>query len=418
MSCMDKSGRSGRDFWRAGSPPALFLVVSLAVAATPLVADDDVDSFSDVVKKGTVELSLRYRAEVVEDDAFERDAFASTLRTTLKLATARWRGARVVLEAEDVRVLGDEDGYRNAGAGSLSNGVTDRPVVADPEITEVNQAYVEWEGPVALRIGRQEMNLGDQRFVGAVGWRQNHQSFDAARVDWAGSGRVSLTYAYLERAHRIFGSDFDLDSHLVWVPVELGSAGTLTAYGLVFDNEGAVESSTRTLGLEWTGSVPVADGWKLLWEAEVARQEDHGDRVSDLDVGYAHAVAGFETRGVRVSAGLEILEGEPGEGAFSTPLATLHKWNGWADRFLATPPDGLEDLAITASGPAGPVRWVLAFHEFSAESTSVDYGSEIDAQISWKAKTGTALALKAALYDADGFSEDVTKLWFQASHSF
>lgn len=35
--------------------------------------------------------------------------------------------------------LGDDE-YRNAGAGALSNGVTGRPVIADPVGTQINQA--------------------------------------------------------------------------------------------------------------------------------------------------------------------------------------------------------------------------------------------------------------------------------------
>ena len=40
--------------------------------------------------------------------------------------------------------------------------------------------------------------------------------------------------------------------------------------------------------------------------------------------------------------GIEILANDK-ETSFATPLATLHKFNGFADQFLATPSQGLED---------------------------------------------------------------------------
>ena len=50
----------------------------------------------------------------------------------------------------------------------------DRPVVADPADTEINQALIRYQGDKwRVAAGRQEILLGDVRFVGNVGWRQN-----------------------------------------------------------------------------------------------------------------------------------------------------------------------------------------------------------------------------------------------------
>ena len=63
---------------------------------------------------------------------------------------------------------------------STRNGITDRPVVADPTGTDVNQALILYRGidSTLIRAGRQRINLDNQRFVGAVGWRQNDQTYD------------------------------------------------------------------------------------------------------------------------------------------------------------------------------------------------------------------------------------------------
>ena len=49
-----------------------------------------------------------------------------------------------------------------------------------------------------------------------------------------------------------------------------------------------------------------------------------------------------------LKAGYEVLGGaDVPNHAFQTPLATLHAFQGWADKFLTTP----------AAGVHGPVRW-------------------------------------------------------------
>jgi Alginate export len=57
---------------------------------------------------------------------------------------------------------------------------------------DIRQAFVEVgkteKGPVALRAGRQEINLGDQRLVGSLDWTNTARSFDAVRLSLRHSG--------------------------------------------------------------------------------------------------------------------------------------------------------------------------------------------------------------------------------------
>jgi hypothetical protein len=119
-----------------------------------------------------------------------------------------------------------------------------------------------------------------------------------------------------------------------------------------------------------------------------------------------------------VDAGWEVLEGSPEEGRFATPLATLHAFNGWADRFLNTPPEGLEDLFVRVGGAAGRLMWQVVLHDFRAQSGVAVYGRELDVQAvlstSWKQSFG----LKAAFYDADELSTDTSKVWAWSAWSF
>ena len=73
------------------------------------------------------------------------------------------------------------------------NRKTQYPVVADPEATEVNQAYLIYGGipDTRLQAGRRAIKLDNQRFVGNVGFRQNEQTFDSATI--ANSTLTDLT---------------------------------------------------------------------------------------------------------------------------------------------------------------------------------------------------------------------------------
>ncbi len=87
------------------------------------------------------------------------------------------------------------------------NGLEPFPVVADPENIELNRAQISYlvDG-TGVTVGRQRINLGNQRFVGSVGWRQNEQTFDAVRGQLkAGVVSFDATYAISQRT--IFGTD-------------------------------------------------------------------------------------------------------------------------------------------------------------------------------------------------------------------
>lgn len=403
---------------------ALLFAVLMAVVAVPDVsASDTSNTFLEAFKKGKVSLGLRYRFEVVDEDRFDDRAEASTLRTTLGFRTLDWKGWRLYLEAEDVTAIFDDDGYANAGAGSLGNGVTGVPVVADPDGTEINQSYFAWhDDRFEVIVGRQEINLGNQRFVGAVGWRQNHQSFDAVRFRAQAGERVRIDYAFAAAVNRIFGDDLQMSSHFLDVPIKLGGSAKLGLRGFLLDDDetrfGAL--STLTLGASFENRHRLEGGYTIRYEIEAARQEDAGDNPLAIDTEYAKVGVGVDFGPVAIDAFWEVL-GDAGSGdrAFQTPLATLHKWNGWADKFLQTPVDGLEDLSIQLGGKAGDhVRWSLRYHDFGSDRGGADYGSEIDAQVVYQAPWKQAIALKLALYDADTFATDTEKLMIWSSYTF
>jgi len=396
--------------------PVLLVALAAAALLAPAVfAEDDV-TLAEAITKGKPILNFRYRYENVDDDAFDKKAHASTLRTVVGYRTQTWKGFGFHIEAENVATVGN-DLYNNVGAGSLNNGVTDRPVVADPAITDLNQTYLWFEkGGSFLQVGREEITVDDHRFVGNVGWRQHHQSFSALNftnksLDWA-----NFRYAYISKVHRIQGSTWDSDSHVVNARFKLGEAGkfgTLTPYTylLDFDNVPQFGISSASYGLEYQGKYKIDDNKSMNWEAEYAAQRDYGDNPNDLDANYLFLAVQGVFKPLSVKLGYEVLSGSPEDGRFTTPLATLHKFNGWADKFLNTPVTGLKDLYLALNGKIGPVKWLAVYHDFSAESTSTDFGGELDFQFLYTAPWKQGFGLKGALYSADEFSTDTDKIW-------
>ena len=109
--------------------------------------------------------------------------------------------------------------------------------------------------------------------------------------------------------------------------------------------------------------------------------------------------------------------------SFQTPLATLHKWNGWADMFLTTPVTGLTDrygsLGYTAAkvGPLASLGANIVYHDYHADLGGAHYGHEWDALIAAKVQKYTLL-FKYADYRAATFATNTRKFWVSIDWSY
>lgn len=405
------------------------LILFLAIP-TVLAKEDGKDekkaeaaTLLEALKEGTVSLNLRYRYENVADDLRpDKDAHASTLRTALGYRTLPFHGISAFIEAENVTVVGN-DLYDNKGAGGLWNGMDGRPVVADPAITEVNQAYLNFTliPDTILRAGRNEIILDNQRFVGNVGWRQNHQSFDAFSIGNESIPHTRLTYIYMGNVNRIFGDNKRMNSHFFNAKVSGCPYAdfTLYYYMLDYDREADYGASTGTFGGRLDGDWAADENWKINYDFEYAKQADAGNNPVNVSADYYRLQGGFGYgKAIAFTIGYEVLGGSPGDGSFQTPLATLHKWNGWADRFLSTPEYGLTDTWVALGSTFNGFTLKGIYHSFGSDEGSMDYGNEIDLLASWKSSWKQLFALKAAIYDADDYSADVTKIMFFTAWGF
>lgn len=393
------------------------LTISCVAASLLLVVPaGNAQTLEDALTASRWALDFRHRIELVDDDSFAADAEASTLRTRLNLETGSYKGFKGFAEFSDVREVGLDD--FNVGAGATP-GRSRFPVVADAEDTRVNQAWLGYtaNGNLELRAGRQRIKLDNDRFVGNVGWRQNEQTYDGASLNWQ-HDRWTLFYSYVGHVNRIFDSsvpagDHDHDTNLVNASLEVADDHQLTVYVYAIEDEDQQASSSRTFGLRYTGGSSA-----LAWLAEYAHQSDAGDNPADYEAAYSHVRADItlDPR-FKPMAGFERLEGSdtPGE-AFRTPLATLHAFNGWADRFLATPDGGLEDLYAGFTGREDRFGWNLTFHRFASETTGRRFGDELDGSLSVALIENVDLLLKVARFDSSSIEiSSATKFWAQIS---
>ena len=96
----------------------------------------------------------------------------------------------------------------------------------------------------------------------------------------------------------------------------------------------------------------------------------------------------------------------------------MHAFQGWADKFLTTPPQGLRDTYVAANARTQGVEAQLAWHDFRADAVSRSYGTEWDASVGHKFNPHCELLLKGARYSSDGLAADTRKLWLQVMLSY
>ncbi len=370
-------------------------LLALGTLATPSYASD----LDTALVEGTPSLEMRLRYESV-DNTTNKDASAATLRTRLGYATREYHGLMAYGEFEDVRIIGGLDDYAPVTDGYAT--------VADPEITQLNQAFLGYNGlpQTQIKLGRQRLILDNARFVGNVGWRQNEQTFDAVSLINKSLKGTTITYAYLDKVNGILTTfDADVSDHLLNVKYDGIETLTLTAYAYLLEDDDS-GAKNDTYGLSTKGKADLGEMGKLHYSAEFATQS-----TDNNDASYLFLEAAMTTKAITAKVGYEVLGSDGGAYGFQTPLATKHAFNGWADKFLATPATGLRDLMLTLSGKLGGTKLVAVYHDFSADEGDAQYGSEIDLLAAKKFGKRYLAGLKYSSYSADSYSTDTNKLW-------
>tara|TARA_R110002110_G_scaffold194517_16_gene403496 strand:+ start:4515 stop:5768 length:1254 start_codon:yes stop_codon:yes gene_type:complete len=397
------------------------ILATTTLLALPLLAST---GHADEIKWKPV-LDARVRYENVDQTGFTKDADALTARLRAGIEASLGDFA-ILVEGEGTLPITEH-------YNSTTNGKAAYPVVADPENAELNRLQIQYTGftETTVTVGRQRINIADQRFVGSVGWRQNEQTFDAVRVESKALGPLTadVTYSWSDRT--IFGYDSAIKSIRGdnFFATLGGSVGILKLDGFAFlvdQNEPSrLQFSSQTYGLRAATEFTLAEDTKLALTASYARQSDWKDNPNSYKADYWLADAALTLGKIGINANYEILGADAGAAftSFQTPLATLHKFQGWADKFLTTPANGIRDLNSGASyalgkiAILGPVKIAGAYHDFRSDIGSAKYGHEWNAMLVMKPRSDFTVIAKFADYRADTFSTDTQKIWIEFDYS-
>lgn len=383
-------------------------LLALGLAALPAMAQST--DLLQALQQGKVTFSLRTRYEHVQDDVTGKGADALTDRFTLGYRTLAWNGVSAFAEFENIANLASPRFF----VPQTGYGRADHAVVVDPPLSQLNQFYLEGYG---LKVGRQVLNLGNQRFVGSVGWRQNDQTFTGATFTnktWV-SG-LSFTLGHLTQIQTITGSTRNLNANLVdtdatWIP-----GAHLRLFHYAFE-----ETTAPATSLAHTGARLDGKAWRVLYDFSFAKQKPTAEAttLTTPEADYRYLGLGFQVLPkLTVTGARETLDA-----GFRTPYATLHAWNGWVDRFLATPANGLVDTLARVQGEAGRFQVEAVYHAFKADTGGAAYGTEWDAAMGFKAQAWLSLQVKAGDYRGDAaapgaLAKDQRKVWLQSVMTF
>lgn len=349
---------------------AALAVGLLVVLASPSVAQE---------LKFTGQIRPRYEFRDPAPDGMD-DAFTS-MRVRLGLLAVLDEQVSIFAQFQDVRLFGEE-------TSTLGDFRADN--------FDLHQGYIEIVGEnskwLRTRVGRQEVNYGGQRLIGAVGWAQQGRSLDGIRFDvtkdWG-----TLSVIGFKLAEETAGT-IDEDSNLfaAYGTIADVGPGALDLY-YIFDRTDIagpdIKESTLGARYAWGGEVT----------ARVEGSFQVGNRgAEDLSAFMFGARVG--KRFAEGKAGLTLwydyLSGDdnPTDGdtnVFNTLLATNHKYYGFADLFLNLPVHtanaGLQDMAVKLSWIASPTATLgLDYHIFRAAKqgnlADAHFADELDLTVS------------------------------------
>jgi hypothetical protein len=366
---------------------------------------------NNVLKNTAVDLNFRYRIETVDMSSMQKDAIASTLRTRATISTKWSEEVDSVIEFDDVSVIGPD--HYNPYPGAISQ----YPVIADPVGTEVNQAYIRYSTEsTKVAFGRQRILLGNQRLIGGVGWRQNEQTFDSLTTRSSLNKNFKFDYSYIFNVNRVFGEnvaigDHKHNTHLLSSDYKINTS-KLSGYYLAIDNETVPVFSNNTLGFRYENSLN-----KFSYALEFATQSDAGDNLNDYSASYRLLQGQYNTDNYFFGASYEVLGGDATGGqGFTTSLATGHKFQGWADLFLATPIEGIEDVNVSVSTKLKGINAKVIYHNLKTDQNSQKLGSEIDLLLTKKINENFSGLIKIASFNSSSAKPSVDKIFFMVNY--
>lgn len=365
-------------------------------------------------------VDTRLRWEQAQSEAESEAASALTLRIRPTLEIKPHSNISLLGEVE--AVVGLIPDNRNGFFGDES-----RPQIPDPEGIELNrlQALIGLSDTVSINLGRQQISLDEERFIGISNFRQNQQTYDAITTNVTTKTGVAIDAGYIWQVNSFLGSRHPagkIDSQSFFLD---GGIPTLIGYGSLFHynldlkvgGTNGEDIKSETTGIRLNGRRALGPSKMLFWRASYAEQE-----INDARPDYFLGSVGLDVGEVTIVGRFEQLGTDDGT-AFQTPLGTLHKFQGRSDIFTRTPEDGLNDSEISMVWRIGSFyalrgsRLNVQYNKFESADGGLNYGEETGAEFSTLIG-GTRFGIATSRYEANAFATDTDKTWITFSRQF
>jgi len=300
----------------------------LSMAAMPLMvgglsvsasANDGINILNDVKVKGQIRPRYEY-AEVKDNSKDAGNAF--TTRTHL-VVTAGLLGVENLTTTIGLQSV-NNFGYTNYN--STANGNTQYDVIKDPNFAMLSEASLDYTvDKTVLHVGRSQVNLDNQRFIGTVGWRQVERSYDTVYAANSSVKNLSLLAAYVYGFQGVGASPTtNSNSVLLHAAYTVMPELKVTAYDyMLAASQRSLGASgpvgMDTYGLALTGKINA--GAKLSYRAEYAKQSDAtlgygSDDKGKADADYYNLDLGANISGILAGVNYEVLSGTNGHDAW------------------------------------------------------------------------------------------------------
>ena len=414
------------------APVALLMTIQAASA-------DELDNLGAAMHGGQTNFSLKARYESVETPTTPAvgQAKAMTMGYRFGYETGAYHDFAVNVQAQGV--WGNKqyaDGQSNSTQAPGLN------TVNDPAGVNLSQAHLIYRGiaDTTIKQGRQVLRYDDDRWVGNVDWRQNWQTYDATSVTNKSIADTTVQAAYVTNVNRpsTDGASANGNAHMKSTLVNVNnkslSFADIVAYNYRLDYTDAVQAGPTVMGSTNTTGVKLAKegidvaGFKLGWTGEMAQQKNFKQNTTNYTAKYTNIGASVGGSLGKLSIAQETLGSDNGVG-LQTPLATLFAFNGWADKFLVTPKNGLKDSYVRGRSNVAGIVVGADFHQFKSDAGSMNLGREVDLIAEKDLDKSFAVGARAARYKADAASVgannttgvtlvDTNKAWVYGTYKF
>lgn len=387
---------------------ALNLCLALAGFASSAQAEEpstDEYTLMDSIKEGKNLTSFRLRYENVEQDGLAvapvanqelKTAEGITLRSLVGWQTAPYNNFSFTGQLIGVTKFIDNYNDRKGNATEIDK--AGYATIVDPNHFDVNQLYINWTGikNTRFRLGRQQVNLDNVRFIGDIGFRQVMQVFDGVSVLNKSIPETEVFLAHFEQVTQITTKQRDGDLEIANVRYRISPTEFLVGYGYfsnmddlgfgnawfganALNNNGkpnlTADQSNKILGIRLDGVHPFNPNLRALYTAEYAKQTDYADGDKRIDAHYYKLGGGVGIDNFSVRIDQELLSSNNSKYAFQTPFGTNHLFQGGVDRFLVTPRQGIQDTFVTVTYKYADILFFADYHVFKSDEDFNTVGS-------------------------------------------